>query len=69
VKSDSKFGYVMLDLFDPSTATFEQGRSVGRQEERERIARAFHDEVSSSMIAALFLIETAKTRSGAKLSN
>jgi hypothetical protein len=61
VKSDSKLGYVMLDLFDPATAEFEQGRSVGRQEEHERIARAFHGEVSSSMIAALFLVETAKS--------
>jgi signal transduction histidine kinase len=61
VQSDSELGYVMLDLFEPSTAEFEQGRSAGRQEERERIARAFHEEVSSSMIAALFLIETAKS--------
>ena len=61
VKSNSKFGYVMLDLFEPSTAEFEQGRSVGRQEERDRIARLFHEEVSSPMMAALFLIETAKS--------
>jgi len=61
VKSNSKLGYVMLDLFAPLTAEFEQGRSVGRQEERDRIARLFHEEVSSSMLAALFLIETAKT--------
>lgn len=61
VKSNSKFGYVMLDLFELSTAEFEQGRSVGRQEERDRIARLFHEEVSSPMIAALFLIETAKS--------
>jgi signal transduction histidine kinase len=51
----------MLDLFEPSTAEFEQGRSVGRQEERDRIARLFHEEVSSPMMAALFLIETAKS--------
>jgi hypothetical protein len=61
VKSGSKLGYVMLDLFAPSTAEFEQGRSAGRQEERDRIARLFHEEISSSMIAALFLIETAKS--------
>jgi hypothetical protein len=64
VKSDSRLGYVMLDLFAPSTAEFEQGRSVGRQEERDRIARLFHEEISSSMIAALFLIETAKSELG-----
>jgi hypothetical protein len=61
VKSNSKLGYVMLDLFAPSTAEFEQGRGVGRQEQRDRIARLFHEEISSSMIAALFLIETAKS--------
>lgn len=61
VKSNPKLGYVMLDLLAPSKAEFEQGRSVGRQEERDRIARLFHEEVSSSMIAALFLIETAKS--------
>jgi hypothetical protein len=36
VRSQSKIGYVMLDVF------------------------AYHEEVSSSMIAALFLVETAK---------
>jgi hypothetical protein len=61
VKPNSKFGYVMLNLFEPTTAEFEQGRSVGRQEERDRIAQLFHEEVSSPMIAALFLIETAKS--------
>ncbi len=45
----------MLDVFD-SEAQVEQGR----EEERNRIMREFHDEVSSSMIAALFLMQTAK---------
>ncbi len=61
VRSGAKLGYVMLDLFDPPAAQFEQGRSVGREQERYRIAQAFDAEVSSSMIAALFLIETAKS--------
>ena len=51
----------MLDVFESSSAQFEQGRSVGRQEERNRIVRTFHEEVSSSLISALFLIDTAKT--------
>jgi signal transduction histidine kinase len=61
VRSGERLGYVMLDLYDPSTSQFEQGRSVGREQERNRIAQAFHEEVSSSLIAALFLIETAKS--------
>jgi PAS domain-containing protein len=60
VLSQSKIGYVMLDVFDSSSAQFEQGRITGREEERNQVIKAFHEEVSSSMIAALFLIETAK---------
>ena len=52
---------MMLDVFDSSSAQFEQGRNVGHEEERNRVIKAFHQEVSSSMIAALFLIETAKS--------
>jgi hypothetical protein len=45
---------VMLDVYDPSTAQFEQGRSVGLEEERSRITQGFDQKVSSSLIAALF---------------
>ena len=51
----------MLDVFDSSAAQFEQGRNAGREEERNRVIRTFHEEVSSSIIAALFLIETVKS--------
>jgi signal transduction histidine kinase len=51
----------MLDVFDSSSAQFEQGRIAGREEERNRVIKAFHEEVSSSIIAALFLVETAKS--------
>jgi hypothetical protein len=61
VRAHHKIGYLMLDVFDEPSAQFEQGRLVGREEERERIAQAYHEEASSSMIAALFLIETAKS--------
>jgi hypothetical protein len=60
VRARGKFGYVMLDVLDFPTAQFEQGRIAGREEERNRIIKAYHEEVSSSMIAALFLVETAK---------
>jgi hypothetical protein len=61
VRSAGKLGYVMLDVYDPSTAQFEQGRTVGQEQARNRIAQTFDQEVSSSLIAALFLIETAKS--------
>jgi len=62
VRSHDKIGYVMLDVFGSSSAPFEQGQVVGREEERNRIVKAFHEEISSPIIAALFLIQTAKSR-------
>ena len=61
VRSATKIGYVMLEVSDSPAVEFEQGRITGREEERNRIVKAYHEEVSSSMIAALFLIETAKS--------
>ena len=60
-RSAGNIGYVMLDASDSPPAQFEQGRVAGREEERNRIIKAYHEEVASSMIAALFLIETAKS--------
>jgi signal transduction histidine kinase len=62
VKAAGSLGYVMLH--DPESlapAHFEQGRLVGQEQERARIVRMFHDEVSSTMIAALFAVESAKS--------
>jgi hypothetical protein len=61
VRSQGKIAYLMLDVFDSSSAEFEQGRNAGREEELNRLIATFHEEVSSSMIAAIFLIETAKS--------
>jgi hypothetical protein len=61
IRTHERIGYLMLDVFGASSVQFEQGRVFGREEERNRITKAFHDEVSSSIVAALFLIETAKT--------
>jgi hypothetical protein len=61
VKSGGKIGYLMLDVSDSSDLKFEQGRIAGREGERNRIVKAYHEEVASSMIAALFLVETAKS--------
>lgn len=61
VRSQDKVGYVMLEIAESPSGQFEQGRIVGREEERNRIRTAFHEEVSPSIIAALFLIEMAKS--------
>jgi PAS domain-containing protein len=61
VRAQDKIGYVMLEITDSPSAQFEQGRIVGREEERNRVRTTFHEEVSSSIIAALFLIERAKS--------
>jgi signal transduction histidine kinase len=61
VKSFGSLGYVMLhDTESLAQAEFEEARLVGQAEERARIVQMFHDEVSSTMLAALFAIETAK---------
>jgi signal transduction histidine kinase len=56
VRLQGKLGYVVLNIFDSAAARFEQGR----EEERNRIMRELHDEVSPRMIAALFLMHRAK---------
>jgi hypothetical protein len=61
VRSHGKIGYVMVDVFDSPSAEFDKGRIAGQEEERNRIVKAYHEEVSSSMIAALFLMEMAKS--------
>ena len=61
VRAQDKMGYVMLEVTGSPSAEFEQGRIVGREEEGNRIRDTFHEEVSSSIIAALFLIEMAKS--------
>ena len=59
VRAQGRMGYVMLDVFG-SSAQFEQCFSAGREAERNRIINAFHQEVSSPLIAALFLIQSVK---------
>jgi len=60
VRAHGKIGYVMLEVLDSQTTQFEEGRIAGREEERDRIIKAYHEEVASSIIAALFLAQSAK---------
>ena len=51
----------MLDLEDGTSDAFEQGRIIGRQEERANIKGIFHDAVSPELsVALLTLAETEK---------
>jgi signal transduction histidine kinase len=55
-----RLGYLTLpEIAATSSIEFEQGRLVGQEEERARIAQEFHDEVSSEVLAAIFKIELA----------
>jgi signal transduction histidine kinase len=61
VKSLGRLGYVMIhDVSSVARAEVESARLAGHEEERARIVRMFHDEVSSTMLAVLFAIESAK---------
>jgi hypothetical protein len=58
-----RLGYLMLpDITATGSIEFEQGRLVGQEEERARIAQAFHDEVSSELLTAIFKVELAKEK-------
>lgn len=63
VKSTGDFGYLMLEELDPNVSTtFEQGRLVGKEQQRKRIAQIFHKELSSDLLAAVFKIHLAKQK-------
>ena len=53
---------MLPDIAATGSIEFQQGRLVGQEEERARIAQAFHDEVSSEVLAAIFKIELARQK-------
>jgi hypothetical protein len=60
-KSNRNLGYVMLQPVELATGPdAEMGEVVGQEKERIRIMKAFHDEVSSPMLGAIFAIAKAK---------
>jgi signal transduction histidine kinase len=70
VKRDDGFLLMMLDLTpaDILLKYFWQGRVVGKEEKKKRLAEVIHDSFSPHLLAALFLISgirehLAKTRS------
>jgi hypothetical protein len=60
-KSKANLGYVMLQPVELATGPdAEMGEVVGQEKERIRIMKAFHDEVSSPILGAIFAIAKAK---------
>ena len=50
-------------MLEPTVSTkFQQGQLVGREEEHTRIAQAFHQELSSGLLAAVFKIHSVKEK-------
>jgi signal transduction histidine kinase len=63
VKSEGNLGYLRLEELEPAVSTkFQQGELVGKEQERMRIAQAFHQELSSGLLAAVFKIHLVKER-------
>jgi len=58
--------YIMPDLEDGASHAFEHGRIIGRQEERAKIKRIFHDPVSPELSAALLTLAHAEKELKAK---
>jgi hypothetical protein len=62
VRSNHNLGYVMLDGGSKGSASFEEGRLVGQEQERMRIVRMFEQEISSGMLGAIFKLYTVKEK-------
>jgi hypothetical protein len=62
VRSQHKLGYLMLDGGSGSAIQMEQGRLIGREEERMRIVRQFREEISSGLLGAVFKIHAVNEK-------
>jgi hypothetical protein len=58
--------YVMPDLEDGTSDAFEQGRVVGRQEERSNIKGVFHETATPAFSTAIVTLTEAKRRLNGK---
>jgi PAS domain-containing protein len=65
-KREDGFVLLMLDVISPSTGAIQDARLFGREEERNRILKLFHDNVSPKLLAPMFEVVNAKERLEAK---
>jgi PAS domain-containing protein len=61
-KREDGFVLLMLDVVHPTTGAIEDARFFGREEERNRIIKLFHDQVSPKLLAAVFEVVSAKEK-------
>jgi hypothetical protein len=65
-RRDDGFVLLMLDVINPTTGAIEDARLFGKEEERNRILKLFHDKVSPKLLAAVFEVVRAKEELEAK---
>src|SRR5258707_6871040 len=64
VFGDNSLVYLMVPLFGDPSADFELGRSVGKEQERQRLSRYVHERMAPELKSAILSIETARGHSG-----
>ena len=55
--------YLMVPLFGDPSADFELGRSVGKEQERQRLSRYVHERLAPELKSAILSIEAARAPS------
>jgi hypothetical protein len=63
VFGDNGLIYLMVPLFGDPSADFELGRSVGKEQERQRLSRYVYERLVPELKSAISLIEAAGRRS------
>jgi hypothetical protein len=63
VFGDNGVVYLMIPLFGDPSADFELGRSVGKEQERQRVSRYVHERLTPELKSAILSIEAARAQS------
>jgi hypothetical protein len=63
VFGDSGVVYLMVPLFGDPSADFELGRSVGKEQERQRVSRYVNERLMPELKSAILSIEAARAHS------
>ena len=64
VFSDDSMVYLMVPLFGDPSADFELGRSVGKEQERQRRSRYLYERLVPELKSAILSIEAVRAHSG-----
>jgi hypothetical protein len=63
VFGDNGMVYLMVPLFGDPSADFELGRSVGKEQERQRLSRSVRDRLEPELKSAILSLEAARVHS------